>query len=148
MALGVHGGTAPHAPINLLTVPFALVQYLDHTGCPTHGVFRVGSFTSKKIEAAPSVLRDHEGVVWEGNFSAAAISVKNLVSSPGPFPPPSMKDNLAGYNFVCNEISEDEFASTWNNEGFIKKAPSFDSWVLLQGGVVETILYKEVASNH
>ena len=40
------------------------------------------------------------------------------------------------------------FASTLNNEGFTEKAPSFDSWVLLSGGVVETVFYKEVASKH
>ena len=47
---------------------------------------------------------------------------------------------------MCNEISEGEFASKLNNEGFIEKAPSFDLWVLLSGGIVETVFYKEVAS--
>ena len=47
---------------------------------------------------------------------------------------------------MCRVISEDEFASKLNNEGFIEKAPSFDLWVLLSGGIVETVFYKEVAS--
>ena len=49
---------------------------------------------------------------------------------------------------MYNEISEDEFASELNNEGFIEKAPSFDSWVLLSSGIVETVFHKEVASKH
>ena len=46
-------------------------------------------------------------------------------------------DNSTGHNFMCNEISEDEFCSS-----------SFDSWVLLSGGVVDTVFYKEVAHKH
>ena len=57
-------------------------------------------------------------------------------------------DNLTGHNFMCDEISEHEFASELNKEGFIEKAPSFDSWVLLSDGVVEPVFYKEVACEH
>ena len=57
-------------------------------------------------------------------------------------------DNITGYSFMCNEISENEFSSELNYEGFIEKALSFDSWVLLSGGVVETVFSKQVASMH
>ena len=57
-------------------------------------------------------------------------------------------DNLTGHNFMCDEISEHEFVSELNNEGFMEKAPSFDSGFLLSSGAVEKISSKEAASNH
>lgn len=57
-------------------------------------------------------------------------------------------DNLKGTVFSCADIPKAAFVDMLHASGFIPFAYDFESWVILSGGMVENVLYKDCVSKH